>query len=159
MVELPEMLYHLSLTSLFHRNAQINTGTKSAGAQVTAWYEDEPGNLSEETSDKTVVDVALKQVRFAKPGLWCVRSLRSSLVWVDALRIEHWSNGARVGPFPLQPAFVFRIPWPVSPKPSSSPLQGRMVWRPWTTLSLTRSLRPTTATSIFPTSPSRMRDS
>ncbi|CAM9245227.1 unnamed protein product [Ectocarpus sp. 13 AM-2016] len=53
-----------SLTCTFSSavdQTEINTGTKSAGAQVTAWYEGEPGNLSEETSDETMVDVVLKQ--------------------------------------------------------------------------------------------------
>lgn len=88
MVELPEVSCPASLTLSCRRNAQINTGAKSAGAQATAWYEDEPGNLSEETSDETVVDVALTQVRFAKLGLCCARSFRSLPLWVKAIRIE-----------------------------------------------------------------------
>lgn len=42
---------------------QINTGVKLAGGHVTAWFEDEPGNLSEETKDETTVEVSLTQVR------------------------------------------------------------------------------------------------
>ncbi len=42
---------------------KINAGVKSAGGQVTAWFEDEPGSLSEETKDETTADVALTQVR------------------------------------------------------------------------------------------------
>ncbi|CAM9230892.1 unnamed protein product [Scytosiphon promiscuus] len=40
---------------------EINTGVKSAGGQVTAWFEGEPGALSEETRDETMAEIVLVQ--------------------------------------------------------------------------------------------------
>lgn len=42
---------------------QINAATKSVGASASAWFEDEPGDLSHETTDSTTAQTALIQVR------------------------------------------------------------------------------------------------
>lgn len=47
---------------------KINAGLKSAGGQVTVWFEGEPGELSEETNDETAADVTLTQVRYTPLG-------------------------------------------------------------------------------------------
>lgn len=76
---MPEFVIHPSPVLLEHRRKRdapvhtlaavsdlkhkINAGVKSAGGQVTARFEDEPGFLSGETSDETTVNVTLTQVR------------------------------------------------------------------------------------------------
>lgn len=64
---------------------KINTGVKSAGGQVAAWFENDPGDLSGETSDKTTVNVTLTQVR-SRPAARHTRSIALAAAYVLVAR-------------------------------------------------------------------------